>query len=232
MIEFMNTRGAMEAIGDRQVRGIDTEGLKVEPYDVCHRYDYSKRGPICYAALLPEEIAPGRSVTRYVYFVESPVYPLQFIELAKRTENRVEWVTPRIAFGTPAPPSLPSQTPTPTSPTPAPGTGQLIAMGPLEGADSFHTASGRVLLVRAPDGRVILRFEDYAVRNGPDLYVYLTPDPGGDVRADGAIEVSAVRATRGSVNYDVPDGADPSAFRAAVIYSRPLAVTYATAQLE
>ena len=45
-------------------------------------------------------------------------------------------------------------------------------------------------------------------------------------------EVSAVRAARGSANYEAPDGADPSAFRAAVICSRPLAVTYATARLE
>ena len=105
-------------------------------------------------------------------------------------------------------------------------------MGPLEGADSFRTASGRVLLVRAPNGRVILRFEDYSVRNGPGLYIYLTPDPGGDVHADGAIEVSAVRATRGSVNYEVTPDADHASFRAAVIYSRPLAVTYATVRLE
>ena len=105
-------------------------------------------------------------------------------------------------------------------------------MGPLEGADSFHTASGRVLLVRAPDGRVILRFEDYEVRNGPGLYVYLTPDPDGDVRAAGAIEVSGVRATRGSVNYEVPPDADHASFRAAVIYCRPFAVTFATARLE
>ena len=150
--------------------------------------------------------------------------------------------TPETA-STPDPTPTPETTATPEATPPPPpeptaaatagqGTGQLIAMGPLEGADSFHTASGRVLLVRAPDGRVILRFEDYAVRNGPGLYVYLTPDPDGDVRADGALEVSAVRATSGSVNYEVPDDVDPSAFRAAVIYCRPFSVTFATARLE
>ncbi len=150
--------------------------------------------------------------------------------------------TPETA-STPDPTPTPETTATPEATPPPPpeptaaatagqGTGQLIAMGPLEGADSFHTASGRVLLVRAPDGRVILRFEDYAVRNGPGLYVYLTPDPDGDVRADGALEVSAVRATSGSVNYDVPNDVDPSAFRAAVIYCRPFSVTFATARLE
>ena len=79
---------------------------------------------------------------------------------------------------------------------------------------------------------MILRFEDYSVRNGPGLYVYLTPDPGGDVGAAGAIEVSEVRATRGSVNYEVTPDADHASFRAAVIYCRPFAVTFATARLE
>ena len=104
-------------------------------------------------------------------------------------------------------------------------------MGELEGADDFHTGSGQVLLARAPDGSAILRFQDYAVRNGPDLYVYLTPDPGGDVHAAGAIEIGPVRATRGSVNYDVPRDADLGAFRAAVIYCKPFRVVFATAVL-
>ena len=110
--------------------------------------------------------------------------------------------------------------------------GELIAMGDLEGADAFHTASGEVLLVRGPDGEVILRFQDYEVRNGPDLYIYLTPDPGGDVHADGAVELSAIKATRGFVNYEVPGDVDPASFRAVVIYCRPFSVTFAMAQLQ
>jgi len=49
---------------------------------------------------------------------------------------------------------------------------------------------------RFPDGRATLRFEDYVARNGSGLYVCLTPDPDGNVRVGGAVEVSAVRAPR------------------------------------
>ena len=105
-------------------------------------------------------------------------------------------------------------------------------MGELMGADMFHTGSGLVLLVRAPDGSLVLRFQDYEVRNGPDLFIYLTPDPDGDVHVDGAIELSAIRATQGNVNYEVPDGVDPSTFRAAVIYCRAFSVLFAHAELE
>ena len=112
------------------------------------------------------------------------------------------------------------------------GSGQVIAQGELMGVDAFHTGSGAVLLIEAPDGSLILRFEDYGVRNGPDLHVYLTPDADGDVHADGAVDLGEVKATQGSVNYDVPAGVDAGAFRSAVIYCQPFSVTFAAASLE
>ena len=105
----------------------------------------------------------------------------------------------------------------------------LIASGNLQGADAFHTGSGEVLLVQGPDGEVILRFQDYEVRNGPGLRIYLSPDPGGDVRADGAISLGPIKATSGFVNYDVPAGVDPSIFRSVIIYCEPFGVVFATA---
>ena len=128
--------------------------------------------------------------------------------------------------------ATPAATEAPTAAATAAGQGSLISMGELMGADMFHTGSGLVLLVTAPDGSVILRFQDYEVRNGPDLFIYLTPDPDGDVHVDGAIELSEIKATRGNVNYEVPDGVDPSTFRAAVIYCRAFSVLFAHAELE
>ena len=127
-------------------------------------------------------------------------------------------------------------TPAATTATPeatqATGTGELIAMGPLEGSDTFHTASGQVLLVRSPEGDVILRFQDFEVRNGPDLFIYLTPDPDGDVHVDGAINLSEIKATSGSVNYEVPADVDAESFRSVVVYCRAFSVVFATAQFE
>lgn len=110
-------------------------------------------------------------------------------------------------------------------------TGSLISSGMLMGTDAFHTGSGDVLLVSDPDGNLILRFQEYSVRNGPDLFVYLTPDPEGDVHADGAVNLGAIRATSGFVNYEVPADVDPASFRAAVIYCRAFSVTFAVAEL-
>ncbi len=112
------------------------------------------------------------------------------------------------------------------------GTGELIAMGDLEGSDSFHTASGQVLLVRSPEGDLVLRFQDFEVRNGPDLFIYLTPDPDGDVHVDGAINLSEIKATSGSVNYEVPADVDVESFRSAVVYCKAFSVIFATADLQ
>lgn len=117
--------------------------------------------------------------------------------------------------------------------TPAPSEeGTLVSRGELMGTDAFHTGSGAVLLVVGPDGQAILRFQDYAVRNGPDLHVFLTPDPDANVGAEGAIDLGPVKATSGSVNYELPAGVDPTIFRAAVIYCVPFSVTFAIASLD
>lgn len=131
----------------------------------------------------------------------------------------------------PADPVAPDNAEPASADAPPARTGTLIANGELMGVDSFHTGSGDVLLVSDPDGNVILRFQDYAVRNGPDLFIYLTPDPDGDVHADGAVDLGEIRATQGFVNYEVPADVDPTTFRAAVIYCRAFSVTFAVAQL-
>ena len=110
--------------------------------------------------------------------------------------------------------------------------GTLIGSGELMGTDSFHFGSGRVLLVQGPDGRGVLRFEDYEVRNGPDINVFLTPDASGDVHVDGALDLGEVRATRGSVNYALPLDTDLSSFRSAVIYCVSFRVVFAVATFE
>ena len=140
--------------------------------------------------------------------------------------------TPAAATATDDATATPAATTATPEATQATETGELIAMGPLEGSDTFRTASGQVLLVRSPEGDVILRFQDFEVRNGPDLFIYLTPAPDGDVHVDGAINLSEIKATSGSVNYEVPADVDAESFRSVVVYCRAFSVVFATAQFE
>ncbi len=100
-IEFTNTRGAIETVSYGRVDGIDTEGWEVDPYDACHDPPLFEDSP-CPGVLLYEELNPGASARGYVYFVESPIYPIEFIELWRSTgEYTIQRVEPRIAIPAP-----------------------------------------------------------------------------------------------------------------------------------
>jgi hypothetical protein len=106
----------------------------------------------------------------------------------------------------------------------------VVRTGSFSGADDFHFGSGRATLTEAADGSSTLRFDDFSVRNGPDLYVYLSPDPSG--YAEGAIELGRLRATDGSFNTPIPPGTDVTGARSVVIWCREFAVLFAVASLE
>lgn len=101
--------------------------------------------------------------------------------------------------------------------------------GTFVGADEFHFGSGTASLLEGSDGRVNLRFEDFAVRNGPDLYVYLSPDPDGF--AEGALELGTLKADTGAFNYELPPDSDPMAYASVVIWCKQFAVQFAHASL-
>ena len=123
----------------------------------------------------------------------------------------------------------PGQTPVPASPTPTVVPTPRIVEGRFVGADTFHFAKGTVRLVETAPGRFSVRFEDFSVRNGPDLYVYLSPDSDG--YATGAIELGALKATDGSFNYEVPRDVDIDALRSVVIWCRAFSVQFGVASL-
>ena len=101
--------------------------------------------------------------------------------------------------------------------------------GEFTGADAFHFGSGRALLIETAPGAYTLRFEEFSVRNGPDLFVYLSPSAEGD--ADGSLNLGELKATDGAFNYDVPPGSDVSQFKSAIIWCRQFSVLFAVAPL-
>ena len=50
----------------------------------------------------------------------------------------------------------------------------VLASGKFRDGDSFHKGSGEVSLYRLANGDSVLRFEDLAVTNGPDLHVLVS----------------------------------------------------------
>ncbi|HEY8168341.1 MAG TPA: DM13 domain-containing protein [Candidatus Limnocylindrales bacterium] len=123
----------------------------------------------------------------------------------------------------------PARTATPTGPaTSAPGLDERS--GSFSGADEFHFGRGTARLIETAPGGYTVRLEDFAVRNGPDLFVYLSPSAEG--YADGAIELGSLKADRGNQNYDVPAATDVESVQSVVIWCKQFAVLFATALLD
>lgn len=116
-----------------------------------------------------------------------------------------------------------------SEPSGDPGVPQARRTGSFVGADEFHFGSGTALLIETAPGEWIVRFEDFSVRNGPDLFVYLSPDAEGYV--DGAVELGTLKATDGSFNTPVPAGTNVNDMRSVVIWCKQFAVQFAVAAL-
>ena len=105
-----------------------------------------------------------------------------------------------------------------------------IATGEWRGTDEFHFASGTASIVEVEPGRHQLRLEDFSIRNGPDLYVYLSPAPDG--WTEDALELGLLKATDGAFGYDIPPGTDLERFRSAIVWCKAFSHLFATAPFD
>ncbi len=103
--------------------------------------------------------------------------------------------------------------------------------GTFKDADSFHRGSGKATVYILPDGKRVLRFEDFSVTNGPALSVYLVRSADGSVDS-GFLDLGKLKGNKGNQNYEIPTGTDLSTYGSVVIWCVPFGVTFATASLQ
>ena len=104
---------------------------------------------------------------------------------------------------------------------------RVVSEGEFQGADDFHFGRGQALLIEMAPDEYTLRFENFSVRNGPDLFVYLSTNPDG--YSDDALLLGELKGTDGAFNFDVPSGTDVSQYRSAVVWCKAFSVLFATA---
>ena len=130
--------------------------------------------------------------------------------------------------GTAAPTAAATAAPATDAPTAVPAfEAQVVTQGEFHGADDFHFGNGQALLIETAPGVYTVRFENFSVRNGPDLFVYLSSNPEGF--SDDAINLGGLKGTDGAFNYEVPAGTDISAFKSAIVWCDEFDVLFATA---
>lgn len=90
-----------------------------------------------------------------------------------------------------------------------------------------HDVKGKALLIEK-DGKKIVRFEDFETINGPDLRIYLSKD----LSNDDFVELSKIKATKGNVNYEVPEGVDASKYNKVLVWCKAFGVLFSYSVLE
>jgi len=108
---------------------------------------------------------------------------------------------------------------------------RIVQAGQFMGSDDFHFGRGDAQLIETAPGTYTLRFENFSVRNGPDLYVYLSQDPSGE-NVDEALNLGSLKATDGAFNYEIPAEFDISTVKSAVVWCKQFSVLFAHAELQ
>lgn len=84
-----------------------------------------------------------------------------------------------------------------------------------------HATTGAARLLELADGSRVVRLEGLDTSNGPDLFVYLSPNPPDGAEGafdDGPVNLGRLKANKGDQNYSVPRAANLDAIQSVVIW--------------
>jgi len=84
-----------------------------------------------------------------------------------------------------------------------------------------HPASGFVRVIEVEE-KTYVRYENYQTINGPDLYVYLAKD----IEAKEFIDLGALKATEGNINYEIPAGVEVSEYPYVLTWCKQFGVLF------
>jgi len=128
--------------------------------------------------------------------------------------------------GSPAP-NTPASTPAVTT--------DPVVLGFGNFQSQEHQTSGTAQLLELPDGSRVLRLENLASSDGPDVKVWLSSlEAGGDwykYRSGRYVDLGAIKATHGNQNYVIPSGVDLSGLSSVVLWCDRFSVAFGSAQL-
>ncbi len=110
---------------------------------------------------------------------------------------------------------------------PANQTSNILTGSLIDAGDGFHMASGQVKVLKISDGSKILRFENLAATNGPDLYVYLATDTS----AKDFVSLGRLKGNMGNQNYLIPDGTDLEKYNTVLIWCQAFSTLFGSSKL-
>ena len=111
---------------------------------------------------------------------------------------------------------------------------RVLASATVYGVD--RVGRGMLRIVAFPDGRRMLRLDDFFVSINSDLELWLSEHPHPkstpEARSAGHRRVSFLKATAGAMNYELPGDVDLGRYRSIVIWCELTSNAYAAASLQ
>jgi hypothetical protein len=105
--------------------------------------------------------------------------------------------------------------------------------GSLYGVD--QSGSGKATFYRLADGSYVLRLDSFFITPNIDLELRLSPLPSphstSDYLSAQSVYVAPLDVTTGSINFTVPPGVSPTAYRSLVVWCPTITSAYAAATL-
>lgn len=129
--------------------------------------------------------------------------------------------------------AIPDADPGPAASEPTPSGPIELASGSFESRNRY-VVTGTASFYLLPDGQRLLRLEDFAATNGPDLFVLLTAAGTGvdDAALDaGSIDLGALSGNIGDQNYVIPADIDLERYDTVVIWCRRFTASFGVAGL-
>jgi hypothetical protein len=110
-----------------------------------------------------------------------------------------------------------------------------VARGVFRDGDPVHRGSGKLEILRAPDGTVTIRLEAMQIVPGPNLFVYLVKEPDPlfpeDVTA-GFTSLGKLKSRSGNQNYELPENLNIDDWGSVVVRCDTFRVQFAVATIE
>jgi hypothetical protein len=148
--------------------------------------------------------------------------------------------TPEAMTATPdataAPTAVPTAKPdTVAAPTAAPAAAEPKRLRSGEFHPVEHEGTGTATIYELPNGKRVLRLENFEVLNGPDLFVWLSSAPDANsaktILDSEYVSLGRLKGNQGNQNYELPADLDLSRFNSVTIWCRQFSVNFATAPL-
>jgi hypothetical protein len=101
--------------------------------------------------------------------------------------------------------------------------------------DGAHKTAGSAAIYQLTDGKRTLRLTNFETSNGPALHVYLVAasdaKDNATVKDSGFLDLGPIKGNKGDQNYEIPETADLTRYRAVTIWCARFGVNFGTAPL-